>query len=189
MNRKSLEPEMHERLGLIDEQLHRIQRTLRELVQFSRPGSEERTRFDIRDVIDNSLDIAKYYKRKKGRQILTHYAEELLPVFGKRDQILQVFLNLILNALDATEEGGTIQISTRREDGRLKVTVEDDGCGIGDIDQEKLFEPYFTTKPTGTGLGLFVSRNVLRESGGRIDLTSSSANGTTFTVTLPLAGG
>lgn len=187
MNRKPLDEEMHERLGLIDQQLHRIQRTLKELIQFSRPGSQERTRFEVREVIDNALDIAKYYKRKKGRKIVTQYAEESLVIFGVRDQLLQVFLNLILNALDATQEGGTIEIRTASVGGRLQVMIRDDGRGIEPPDREKLFEPYFTTKPTGTGLGLFVSRNILIETGGRIELRESSSAGTMFEVTLPLA--
>jgi signal transduction histidine kinase len=104
-----------------------------------------------------------------------------------RDRIVQVFLNLVLNALDATEEGATIEISTTYSDGRLAVEVRDEGTGISPAAQRRLFAPYFTTKPTGTGLGLFVCRNILAECGGTIELVESSPSGTTFRVTFPAA--
>ncbi len=184
MNRRELDETMHERLGLIDEQLRRIQRTLRELVGFSRPASSDVTSCDLNDVIDSALSVAKYYKRKKGKHIVTRFAEGLPRVMLVRDRMLQVFLNLILNALDATEEGGTIEITTRHDGGRLKATVTDDGHGIALANQPRLFEPYFTTKETGTGLGLFVCRNIVESSGGRIELTESRPGRTTFTVSL-----
>ncbi len=184
MNRKKLDAEMHERLGLIDQQLLRIQRTLRELIEFSRPGTNEILRIDVHEVINNSLNIAKYYKRKKGKTITTHFADDAPPVNAVRDQVLQVFLNLILNALDATEEGGKIEITTTRVGNGVHITIADDGEGIASENQSKLFEPYFTTKKTGTGLGLFVCRNIVADSGGTIDLIKSDSTGTTFLVTL-----
>lgn len=185
MNRKPLPDEMHDRLGLIDEQLRRIQRTLRELIQFSRPGTNEFQQCHIHDIIDNALSIAKYYKRKKGRSISIDYGENVPPVTVIRDQWVQVFLNLVLNALDATEEGGKLQICTRCEDGHVEVLVKDSGSGIPETYREHLFEPYFTTKPTGTGLGLFVCRNIVESSQGEISLLSSGPTGTDFLVRIP----
>jgi signal transduction histidine kinase len=185
MNRKEHEPVTHERLALVDEQLLRIQRTLRELVAFSRPGLSERTRFDVQDVIENALNIAKYYKRKKGKTVLTHFCHQGRLVWAVRDQVLQVFLNLILNAMDATEEGGTIEISTEAANQSVQVRLRDNGCGIAPADQVRLFEPYYTTKSTGTGLGLFVCRSIVEAAGGAIRLLHSSAGETVFLVELP----
>lgn len=189
MNRRELDDYMHERLGMVDDQLRRIQRTLRELVGFSRPASKNVASCDIHEVIDEALNVAKYYKRKKGKQIVTHYTDGAPSVLFVRDQMVQVFLNLVLNALDATEEGGTIDITTCVADGRLEIVVRDDGHGIAIGDQSRLFEPYFTTKPTGTGLGLFVCRNIVEAAGGRIELLASSKAGTSFQVSLPVIGG
>ncbi len=186
MNRRELDDYMHERLGLVDEQLARIQRTLQELVAFSRPGSTNETLCDIHEVIHSSLRIAKYYKRKKGKTIVTRFAEGLPQVITVRDRLVQVFLNLILNALDATEEGATIEIRTSLAKGCLNIDLRDEGHGIAPEDQQKLFEPYFTTKATGTGLGLFVCRNILAECGGTIELVESSSSGSTFRVSLCL---
>ncbi|QDU39126.1 Sensor protein ZraS [Maioricimonas rarisocia] len=185
MNRRELDDYMHEKLGLIDEQLRRIQRTLHELVDFSRPATNDVAICDIHEVLDNALNIAKYYKRKKGKTIVTSYADGLSRVEIVRDRILQVFLNLILNAMDATGEGGTIEIHTSQQDDVLRIAVCDDGVGIDPDYRARLFQPYFTTKATGTGLGLFVCRNILQESGGDIELTGTSSSGTTFTVSLP----
>lgn len=187
MNRKKLDDQTHERLGLIDEQLHRIQRTLRELIEFSRPGTKTSQRIDLHEVVRNALDIAKYYKRKKGKTIKTEFPENLPTIFAIRDQILQVFLNLILNGLDATEEGGTIEILTRVNGDFVEIDFCDDGHGISEESQSKIFEPYFTTKTSGTGLGLFVCRNIVRSGHGEIMLVSSDPkNGTIFRVSFPV---
>jgi signal transduction histidine kinase len=187
MNRRELDEYMHARLGMVDEQLRRIQRTLRELVGFSKPASNQVTLCDIHDVVQSALNVAKYYKRRKGKQINTDFADDVPSVEIIRDQMLQVFLNLVLNALDATEEGGTITITTRSQNGWLTIDVADDGHGIEASNQPRLFEPYFTTKPTGTGLGLFVCRNMVEAMGGRIRLADSSPKGTRFTVSLPVS--
>jgi len=187
MNRRDVDDYTHERLGMIDDQLRRIQNTLRELVNFSRPATTEATLCDVHEALDAALSIAKYYKRKKGKQIVTRYQYNLPRVMVVRDQLVQVFLNLILNAMDATEEGGTIEIVTQAKGRWLLVSVIDDGHGIPIEQQSRLFRPYFTTKETGTGLGLFVCRRVIEQScDGRIELTESSTDGTTFTVSLPL---
>ena len=187
LNRRNIQPETREKLQLVDDQLRRIQRTLRELVDFSRPVIHERTRCDLHATLDAALNIAKYYKRKKGKQIITRYVEGLPPLIIVRDQLVQVFLNLILNAMDATEEGGTIEIRTTIVEGELRIDIHDDGQGIPAELRGRVFTPYFTTKVTGTGLGLFVCRNIVQDNSGRIELTESTSAGTTFTVWLNLA--
>ncbi len=171
------------RLNMVDEQLRRIQRILGELVDFSRPANTEKTRCDVESVIEAALSIAKYYKRKKGRKITTSYKNGLPKLTGLKDQFVQVFLNLILNALDATAEGGNVEISTSFEEGEIRVAVTDDGCGIPKAAWDQIFQPYYTTKSAGTGLGLFVCRHILEDSqSGRIELSQSSPQGTTITV-------
>jgi two-component system NtrC family sensor kinase len=186
MNRRNIQPETREKLQLVDDQLRRIQRTLRELVDFSRPVLHERSRCDLHAVLDAALNIAKYYKRKKGKQIITHYTQDLPPLMLVRDQLVQVFLNLILNAMDATEEGGTIDIRTTIVGDELRIDIRDDGHGIEPEHRARVFAPYFTTKETGTGLGLFVCRNIVEQNEGRIELSESSEAGTMFTVWLNL---
>lgn len=182
LSRKNVDDETREKFSLMDDQLRRIQRTLRELVNFSRPAVHDQSLCDIHTVINEALNIAKYYKRKKGKQIVTKYMQNPPMLMIVHDQLVQVFLNLILNAMDATEEGGTIEILTCREGDWLRIDFRDDGHGIPEKMQNRIFQPYVTTKETGTGLGLFVSQNIIEQNGGRIELSETSTNGTTFTV-------
>jgi signal transduction histidine kinase len=185
LNRRPNDDYTRERLQMVDDQLRRIQGTLRELVDFSRPATTQKSMCDVHELIDAALNIAKYYKRTKGKKIITAYADQLPLLRVVRDQLVQVFLNLILNAMDATDEGGTIELTTTLVAGWIEVGIRDDGHGISPENQARVFRPYFTTKETGTGLGLFVCKYIMEGSGGgRIELTETSAAGTKFTVFL-----
>ena len=151
LNRHNNDEYTCKQLVEVDGQLRRIQRILRELIDFSRPATSERNRCNINELITESLNISKYYKRKKGKKIVTHFAEKLPVVNVVRDQLVQIFLNLILNAMDATEEGESIEITTEARSGKILISVQDSGHGIRVEDQKKLFQPYFTTKAQGTG--------------------------------------
>jgi signal transduction histidine kinase len=173
------------KLELVESQLARIQRTIRDLIDFSRPASNTRGRVRPVEVVDEALSIAKYYQRTKDRAITTDVPADLAPIGGVRDHLTQVVLNLVLNAIDATGRGGRIHLEGREEAGDIILSVEDDGRGISPEDRPRLFQPYFTTKPNGTGLGLFVSRQVVEEMGGQLTFRSEPGQGTTFLVRLP----
>jgi signal transduction histidine kinase len=106
-----------------------------------------------------------------------------------RDQLLQVLHNLVRNGLEAVGGNGTVRVSARREGDGLAIAVSDDGPGIREEDLPRVFEPYFTTKEGGTGLGLAVAQRIVEEHGGRLEVSSSPGRGATFTVRLPRAGG
>jgi two-component system NtrC family sensor kinase len=183
-----------EKLSLVNGQLHRIQGTLRELVNFSRPASNKHVRVDLRDILQEALNIAKYYtgpggRSGKRRTIEVHLPDDLPPLWGVRDQLVQVFLNLILNAVDATARGGRIDIRAERGADAVSVTVHDDGPGIAPEHAPRLFQPYFTTKKYGTGLGLFVTRKLLADHGGTVECTSAPGRGTAFRVCLSVEVG
>jgi signal transduction histidine kinase len=178
-----------DKLGLVSGQLQRIRGTLRELIEFSRPANSERRRVALADILDEALNIAKYYKRTRGRIVPPVLPPDLPPLIGVRDQLVQVFVNLVLNALDAVSEtrGGHVELGVRRLTKEcVEVTVRDDGCGIAPDDAGRLFRPYFTTKKHGTGLGLFVTRTMVNDHGGSVDFESTPGEGTTFRVRLPL---
>lgn len=184
LQRRDCDDYTRERLALVNGQLQRIQGTLRELVNFSRPTSTERTRVALAEVVDEALSIAKYYKGTSRRDIETQLPADLPPLYGARDQFVQVILNLVLNAVDATAPGGRIELSAAQDNGHLVLTVRDDGHGISAAHQERLFQPYFTTKKHGTGLGLFVTRKLLADHGGSVECESAGA-GAAFRVRLP----
>jgi two-component system, NtrC family, sensor kinase len=175
-----------EKLDLAATQLHRIERTIRELIDFSRPASRAVTRVRLCEVVDEALGIAKYYQRTKQRVITTDIPSQLPTVIVIRDYLTQVILNLVLNAIDATGDQGRIHLQAQTEDGWLVLSVDDDGRGISIADRCRLFQPFFTTKPHGTGLGLFVSRQILEDFSGTLTFRSELGQGSTFTVRFPL---
>jgi signal transduction histidine kinase len=186
LERRDCDDYTREKLGLVSEQLKRIQKILRELVAFSRPANSERSWISIGEILEEALGIAKYYKGTKSRAIELQVAPQLPLIRGVRDQLVQIFFNLILNAVDATGRGGTIRVSALAGQGMVEARICDYGSGIADEDREKLFQPYFTTKQHGTGLGLFVSRKLVLDHGGTIDFESGSERGTVVCVRLPL---
>jgi two-component system, NtrC family, sensor kinase len=187
LRRRNPDPYTAEKLELADRQLTRIQRTIRELVDFSRPASTIVGRVHLAESVDDALGIAKYYQRTKDRAISIDVADDLPPVLALRDHVTQVVLNLVLNAVDATSKGGEIRVNGRAEGDWVVLSVEDDGRGIDLKDHDRIFQPYFTRKPQGTGLGLFVSRQIVEERGGCLEFQSAPCSGTTFTARLPAA--
>lgn len=187
LERRDPDEYTRERLGLVNSQLTRIQGTLRELVTFSRPASDSRGRVSLKEIVDEALGIAKYYKGVKGRKVTAAVPPDLPPLVGVRDQLVQVFFNLVLNAVDATPKGGSVTITAAREDDAVVATVSDDGSGIDPAHRDRLFRPYFTTKRHGTGLGLFVTRKLVEAHGGAVACDSTPGEGTTFRLTFPVA--
>lgn len=184
--RKDQDSYASEKLALIDSQLQRISRTVRELVHFSRPASGVVDRIALHEIADEVLGILKYYHRTSGRTIETDIPAELPRVRAVRDHLTQVMLNLVFNAVDATSEGGTIRISaTTRATGEIVLNIADDGRGIRLVDQCRMFQPYFTTKPNGTGLGLYVCRQIMTDLGGSMSFVTGEGVGTTFTLVFP----
>jgi signal transduction histidine kinase len=187
LQRREGDPYTLNKLALVSGQLQRIRTTLRELIEFSRPASGERARVALGEILDEALNIAKYYKRTRGRISSPELPPNLPPLWAVRDQLVQVFLNLVLNAIDATDRDGRIDLLVRRRPDGVEVAVRDTGSGIAPQDAARLFQPYFTTKKHGTGLGLFVTRQMVAEHGGTVTFESRAGEGTTFHVYLPFA--
>lgn len=177
--------------ALIEESLEGIERVagiVRDMRDFSRAADEDRSPCDLNAVVESAVRMASTWRRGATR-VEEHYAD-LPPVPGAEGQLRQVVLNLIVNALQAVAEGGRVAVSTRRDGPHAFVRVEDDGCGIEEEHLERLFDPFFTTKPAGegTGLGLYVSYEIVRSHGGEIRVSGGPGRGTAFEVRLPLRG-
>jgi signal transduction histidine kinase len=186
LERRELDDYSREKLAQVNSQLMRIQAILRELVTFSRPASDVRGRVAIRDVIDEALGIAKFYKGGKSRTITAEVPDGLPPLVGVRDQLVQVVFNLVINAVDATGKGGCISVRATQSGDQVTLEVRDDGCGIPAELRDRIFRPYFTTKKQGTGLGLFVSRKIIEEHGGTMAVESEPGLGTAFRIAFEL---
>jgi two-component system, NtrC family, sensor kinase len=186
LERRNPDDYTRDKLSLVGGELARIQGICRELTAFGRPASQERSRFALHEIVDEALNIAKYYKGTKTRTIQANVPRDLPIVFGIRDQLVQVVFNLVLNALDATQKGGLIEVTAARIEGGVEIAVRDDGTGIDPAHRPRIFQPYFTTKRQGTGLGLFVTQKIAGEYGGSVEFESVPGKGTTFRVRLPL---
>ncbi len=174
-----------ERIAAESRRVHEI---VRGLLDFSRETRPQRDWADIGEIARKTLDLLRLRLEKKGVIIEEDYAPDLVPVLVDRGHIQQVFWNLLNNALQAMPQGGRLGIRVFREGKEIAVAFSDTGVGISPEVQKHLFEPFFTTYPERTGLGLSVSLGIVREHGGRITVESQPGQGSTFTVWLPVVG-
>jgi PAS domain S-box-containing protein len=180
-----------EKLELVKNQINRITKIIRELVDFSRPSAYEIKKTDVNNVIRDALNIVQYGKKVQHITFKVELADGLPHVAVVSDQLVQVFLNILMNAVDACGSGRhAIDVTSRLCDRSIEIVIADDGRGIEKEDMEKIFDPFFTTKEVGkgTGLGLWVSLGIVKNFGGDIQVTSEPEQGTTFTISLPLKG-
>jgi signal transduction histidine kinase len=181
--------EQQEYLKIADEEIERLMALVASILEFARPPQREMRATNLNDVVERVLALASKYLQHRRVAIKRALAPDLPPVVVAPDELEQVFINLVLNAVDAMPEGGTLRVASwRDEDGRLAVAFSDTGHGIAPEDLKRVFEPFFSTREDGTGLGLTVSHNVVERHGGEIAVESAVGQGTTFTVWLPGTG-
>ncbi|MBF0224194.1 MAG: HAMP domain-containing protein [Desulfobacterales bacterium] len=167
----------------------RSRKIVRNLLNFARKGESKVTPLDINQTLENSIKLVANQLKLSKISLNSDFSKDLPPVHGDQQMIEQVFINLILNAIDILPKKGTITISTKKtEHGYLAVEVKDNGLGIPEHILPRIFEPFFTTKVKGkgTGLGLSVSQGIVRKIGGNIEVKSKLSEGTTFTILLPI---
>ena len=146
---------------------------------------------DVHQALDSILILQKSELNGRRISVERNYADELPNILAVSDQIKQVMLNLLANAADACPQvGGVITVSTRQEDGKVVVAIQDTGIGIKPEEMENIFRPFYTTKAEvkGTGLGLSVSYGIVQKHHGEIRVESQPGEGAIFTVLLPITG-
>jgi two-component system sensor histidine kinase HydH len=169
------------------QEVDRLNRVITELLEFSRPMEMKRKAADLANLVRHVLRTVEGQAREKEITVKTALSPGFPEAFIDPDRMTQVFLNLFLNALAAMEKGGVLSVSvTRHDGGSLRVTVTDSGAGIRKEDLGRVFDPYYTTKPSGTGLGLAIVHRIVEAHGGEIRLESEPGKGTTFTILLPI---
>ncbi len=189
LQRKSKDEFVVENLSIIKENIDRITRIVRELVDFSRPPSYENVIIQITDIIKTALGIVKYDKRVRNVKFLTDLNPDLPKINIVPDQLLQVFVNILLNSLDAIEGNGVIKVNSFYNNEFIFVEVIDNGCGMEKETINKIFDPFYTTKEVGkgTGLGLSVSYGIMRKFHGDIIVESEIDKGSKFIIKLPIS--
>jgi len=173
-------------LSIITAEVTRINRLTSSLLAFSKPVVPQRTPSDMNRVVGESVALIRQEYANKGVSLASELDGVVPLVSVDPNQMKQVLINLLVNALEATEEGGSVIVKTGTVNGTIKVSVQDSGRGIREEDMKKVFNPFFTTKTTGTGLGLSISERIVKEHGGMLTVESSESRGSTFSVVLPL---
>lgn len=189
----------NQKLELIKSQINRISKIIRDLVNFSRQSTYELQSTEINKVLKSAIEIAKVSKKAKGIAFIEEYDPSIPILYLVPDQLQQVFLNILINAIDALclDAVNTIYFTpnpkiisrTYRDNNKVYISITDNGIGISDTVMEKIFDPFYTTKKVGegTGLGLWVSYNIVKSFKGDIQVSSSEGDGTTFTISLPIS--
>ncbi len=188
------EPAMDRKFQILSDEINRLERIVRNVLEFSRPPTLTLQPCSVVDVIGRVLEIATPALEAGNIRVAQSHASELPKVMADSEQLTQVFANLLGNAAEAMPGGGEISISSTAEaDDRgssgVVVRIRDQGQGVPEDVRVRLFEPFFTTKDEGTGLGLCIAANIMARHGGQLVLESSTPRGATFAVRIPIATG
>jgi signal transduction histidine kinase len=182
---------LSELASIVAEGLERTTRLVGDLRDFAAPGDGPRADIDLHRGLESTLHLMNHRLRDASVQLVLDFADELPPIAGDAGALNQVFLNLLKNATEALEgRAGTVTLSTRLEEASILVEIRDDGPGIAPEDLAQVFEPFYSTKSAGrgTGLGLSMSKRIVMEHGGSIEVVSLPGEGTAFSVRLPIRG-
>lgn len=170
-------------LGKVLDQVDRAGRTLAGMLTIERPNQMERRACDLRPVVQEAVDFCRPYARSRG--VTLHVNGTRADIEGDAFELHQVFVNVCLNACQASASGGRVDVSIEVLAADATVRIEDAGSGIAPADLPKIFEPFFTTKANGGGLGLTICRDIVGRHDGSIEIARSDRHGTTVVVTLP----
>ncbi|MCB0751168.1 MAG: PAS domain S-box protein [Ignavibacteriae bacterium] len=188
LQRKSTDQFTSDQLANVKDNINRISKIVRELVDLSRPPSHDEVITQINEVIKTAVGIVKYDKRVRKVEFKTYLDENLPMIKVVPDQLIQVFINILINSLDAIEGSGIIKVKSSYNDKFIFVSIIDNGSGMDEKVIAKVFDPFFTTKEVGkgTGLGLSVSYGIIKKFNGDIKITSSPEKGSEFQVQIPI---
>jgi two-component system sensor histidine kinase HydH len=163
----------------------RLNRVITELLEFARPSMPNLESVHLKDLVGHSLRLVRQDAASSGVKISSRIPNSLPRLDLDQDRVLQVLINLYLNAIQAMPRGGTLSVSAARKKDKTLLHVADTGAGISEEDLAKIFDPYFTTKNSGTGLGLATVHKIMESHGGTVEVSSTVGRGTTFTLTFP----
>ena len=185
---REVDPNTRRHMDIIGNEIHRLDRVVQTLVDFNRPVELRLSAFDLRRLVEDVAMLAAPEAALQGVEVKTQIGTEVLPIKADNDLVKQALLNVVLNGVQSMQRGGVLTVAARREDVSASVEVRDQGGGIPPEIQDKVFNLYFTTKKSGSGIGLAMSYRVLQMHSGSLDFTTEMGLGTTFRLLLPLAG-
>jgi signal transduction histidine kinase len=179
---------LNNQIAILKEESRRLREVLDDFLRFARSSIiVEKKPYDLNETVNAVVDFTRPEAMARGVRILTAYASPPPVSDIDRNLFKQALLNLILNALDALEKGGDVIVKTLAADGCALVDVSDTGPGMSEEQIKKIFEPFYTTKANGSGLGLPATRKIIEAHGGEISVQSAPGRGTNFRIRLPLS--
>lgn len=175
-------------LWVIQEEIARMETTIQGLLDFARPPALDRSRHDLRETVQRAISLVEGRAKQQKVAVRPQFPEQPVVVDGDHAQLHQVFVNLLLNGIEAAGQGGTVEVSLHAAEPAgdcCRTVFRDSGKGLPEAVREHIFEPFVTSKEHGTGLGLAVSRRIVEEHGGTIGAANHPQGGAAFTVVLP----
>ncbi|HEY6138669.1 MAG TPA: ATP-binding protein [Thermoanaerobaculia bacterium] len=183
---EALTPQEQRLMSIILRESERLNKSIADFLRFVKPQEKRPAEFDIAASLSETLDLlANSPELSPEHKIERQIAPQSYTIVGDGDQIRQVFWNIARNAVQAMPRGGRLRVQTEVADGAYNIVFADSGRGMSDSDQRRLFQPFRTNFPTGTGLGMAISYRIVQEHGGRIDVRTRQGSGTMITVSLP----
>jgi two-component system, NtrC family, sensor histidine kinase AtoS len=175
-------------------EINRIEKLLKNMLNYARPPEPQFDRVDLNQLVEHAIKNAQFSLRSpaylshqnKAIQFEKALQDDLPPLLADSAQLQQVLLNLLLNAIEAIPEAGTITVTSRREEGHVRITIADTGKGIEEERLEEIFNPFFTTKSKGSGLGLAISKRLIEQHQGSLTARNNPDGGAAFIILLPL---
>jgi len=171
---------------IIVEESSRLNSIITDFINFAKPGRPKLSLCRIEDVIEKNIMFLSMQMKEKGYTLKKDYQNHLPEIQADADMLYQSFLNIFLNAMQAMPNGGIIKVSIRSNGKAVGINFDDEGQGIADEILEKIWDPFFTTKETGTGLGLGMVKNIIESHGGNIQIVNKTEGGARVTVELPV---
>ncbi len=166
-------------------EIERLDKTIRDLLNFARPVEPKTIEVDLKSILQKTLSLVKKQAEKQNIRIKFSYDDSIGLLKLDPQQIQQVFLNIILNAFHSMPDGGELSINARKLNNKVEISISDTGIGIQPDEIKKIFKPFYTTRHTGTGLGLPISSNIIEAHGGEIKVESTPGIGSVFKIVLP----
>ncbi|HEY6843237.1 MAG TPA: ATP-binding protein [Thermoanaerobaculia bacterium] len=183
---EALSPQEQRLMSIILKESERLNKSIAEFLRFVRPQEKRTAEFDVAAALNETLDLlTNSPELREDHRIERHILPPSFTLAGDSDQIRQVFWNLARNAFQAMPSGGVLRVSTELAGDTYRILFSDNGRGMSDLDQRRLFQPFRTNFPSGTGLGMAISYRIVQSHGGEIEVASRPGAGTTITVSLP----
>jgi len=189
--RRSLDqnPDSQHKLDVVSDEIVRLERIVKNFLEFSRPPQLNMSRQNVDRLLDKTLELVQQTLSERRIRVIRHEGQDLPEIMGDEEQLRQVLLNLINNALEAMSQDSEIYFSTARSvrGGRemITVSVKDTGPGMPEDVRARVFEPFFTTKEGGTGLGMCIAASVMARHGGSLELRKTDSHGTEWVIWIP----